>query len=551
MQERSKKMKKLFSISVMIVLFSLLCAYASAGVPQYVNYQGKLTDDAGGLIVNDTVSIRFRIYTDSTGGSTLWDSTYSSVIIVNGLFSVLLGPIPDSVFEGSIRYLGIKVENDSEAAPRKPFVSVGYAYEALRADTADYSRVGAPDNDWTFRITDTADTTLMTGGAWGIARYGNILYGNADSTHVNLGVACTTGATGQNRTYTTIAGGLGNTASNWAASVGGGINNIASGDRATVGGGHGNTADGYGGTIGGGGDNTTSVQYYNTIGGGEDNSATGGWASVTGGKGNTASGVRATVGGGFHNTANMYEATVGGGFYNTASQNVATVGGGTSNTASGAGATVGGGGSNVASGVYATAVGGNNNNATADYSTVGGGYYNTADGDKSFAAGDHVNIGSDADHTFAYGKGFSTSTSHAVIFYDNSTEMKVGIQTTSPGNILTVKQNSTTDPIADSWTTYSSREYKRDIRELTSEEYADALDKVLSVPVVRFHYKGHDTKEKIGIIAEEAPGEILAEGNDKAISMNEYISLLHAALKAQQNELDVLKAKLDKLESGR
>ena len=46
-------------------------------------------------------------------------------------------------------------------------------------------------------------------------------------------------------------------------------------------------------------------------------------------------------------------------------------------------------------------------------------------------------------------------------------------------------------------------------------------------------------------------GEILAEGNDKAISMNEYISLLHAALKAQQNELDVLKLKLEKLESGR
>lgn len=451
-------MKKLFSISVFIILFSLLCAHASAGVPQYVNYQGKLTDDAGGLIVNDTVSIRFRIYTDPTGGTTLWDDTYSSVVIVNGLFSVLLGSIPDSVFDGSIRYLGIKVESDNEATPRKPFASVGYAYRASEADTADYSRAGAADNDWTFRITDTADTTLMTGGAWGIARYGNILYGNEDSTHVNLGVASTTGASGQNYGYCTVGGGKGNTA---------------------------------------------SYRY----------------------------------------------ATVGGGALNTASGNLSTVGGGSSNTAYGTSSTVGGGETHSASGVCATIGGGYDNSASGNFATVPGGYENTAAGAYSFAAGRDVTAaGSNA---FAFGYSFTTNTSNAVVFYHLFSETKVGIQTTSPGNILTVKQNSTTDPIADSWTTYSSREYKRDIHELTSEEYADALDKVLSVPVVRFHYKGNDTKEKIGIIAEEAPEQILAEGNDKAISMNEYMSLLHAALKAQQSELDVLRAKLEKLESGR
>ena len=32
---------------------------------------------------------------------------------------------------------------------------------------------GGEDSDWTFHITDTADTTLMTGGPWGIGRYGN------------------------------------------------------------------------------------------------------------------------------------------------------------------------------------------------------------------------------------------------------------------------------------------------------------------------------------------------------------------------------------------
>jgi len=98
------------------------------------------------------------------------------VAVEKGIFSVLLGsgnPIPDSVFDGNVRYLGTKVGNDPEMTPRKSIVSVAYAFKSLQADTADQVRKG--DKDWTFRVTDTADTTLITGGAWGIARSGNVL----------------------------------------------------------------------------------------------------------------------------------------------------------------------------------------------------------------------------------------------------------------------------------------------------------------------------------------------------------------------------------------
>ncbi|MCK4427257.1 MAG: tail fiber domain-containing protein [candidate division Zixibacteria bacterium] len=128
--------------------------------------------------------------------------------------------------------------------------------------------------------------------------------------------------------------------------------------------------------------------------------------------------------------------------------------------------------------------------------------------------------------------------------------MKLGIAVPNPGNILTVKQASSTDPIADAWTTCSSREYKRDIHELTPEEYREALEKVVSVPVVKFHYKGEDTKEKIGLIAEEAPEQILAEGDNKAISLNEYITLLHAALKAQQQQIGALEDEIQRMKPG-
>jgi hypothetical protein len=59
------------------------------------------------------------------------------VVVKYGLFSVLLGsvnPVPASVFDGSIKYLGVQVESDPELRPLTPIVSVAYAYRAGDAD---------------------------------------------------------------------------------------------------------------------------------------------------------------------------------------------------------------------------------------------------------------------------------------------------------------------------------------------------------------------------------------------------------------------------------
>lgn len=500
-------MKFKFALIGFFIVLTLFSS-ASAEIPRMINYQGKLTDSLGALI-DTSVSIRFFIYQDSIGGIPLWIETQDPVRVDQGIFSVLLGSlngIPDSVFNGGIRYLGIKVGDDPQMTPRKPIVSVAYAYKSIKTDTADYAvrGPGVGDNDWDLRITDTADTALITVGKWGIARSGNVLYGNADSTHVNLGVSCTTGSDGNDYKYCTVTGGAENTASGNSATVGGGYKNTASGWRATVGGGY-------------------------------TNAASGDFATVAGGDDNTASGNRACVGGGVINTASGFRATVGGGY---------------SNTASGSRTVIGGGHGNTAGGDYAAVGGGRYNNASGYIATIPGGFGDTVSGDYSFASGSLVRINPTADYTFAFGNDFSTSTPHAVVFFDAITETRVGIQITDPTNILTVQQNSITDPIADSWTIYSSKECKRDIRELGSEEYREALKRLVSVPLVRFHYKGEDIKEKIGILAEQAPEEILAEGDNGAISLNEYVSLLHAALKAQQQEIEIIRAKLNRLESN-
>jgi hypothetical protein len=120
-----------------------------------------------------------------------------------------------------------------------------------------------------------------------------------------------------------------------------------------------------------------------------------------------------------------------------------------------------------------------------------------------------------------------------------------------PRNIFAVVRGSRTDPIADGWTTYSSRTYKTDIQELTPGDYAKALREVIDTPLVRFRYKEDPptAKLKLGVVAEEAPAIILAEGDQRAVSLNEYISLLHAAIKAQQTQIEAQEQQIEQLQA--
>jgi hypothetical protein len=137
-------MKKLFLISVFLSLLFLFYSHALAEVPQMINYQGKLTNDSGAPL-DTTLQMIFTIYADSVGAISKWSETQTAVKVEKGMFNVLLGSvdsIPYSVFDGSIRYLEVKIGDDPEITPRKPMVSVGYAYKAFEADTADYARAG-------------------------------------------------------------------------------------------------------------------------------------------------------------------------------------------------------------------------------------------------------------------------------------------------------------------------------------------------------------------------------------------------------------------------
>jgi hypothetical protein len=143
----------LIMLGLMLVLFS----YSLAQVPQMINYQGKLTKSSG-AVLDTTVQMIFSIYADSNGTVLKWTETQGAVVVDKGIFNVLLGsvnPIPDTAFNGSIRYLGVTVGADPEITPRKPMVSVPYA---MRAGTAGAgANSGWVDDGTNVRLEDSTN----------------------------------------------------------------------------------------------------------------------------------------------------------------------------------------------------------------------------------------------------------------------------------------------------------------------------------------------------------------------------------------------------------
>ena len=119
---------------------------------------------------------------------------------------------------------------------------------------------------------------------------------------------------------------------------------------------------------------------------------------------------------------------------------------------------------------------------------------------------------------------------------------RVGIGVYDPTHILEIKQNSSTDPVADKWDDYSSKRWKKNIKTIEN-----AMDKVNRLRGVTYNWKA-DNKKDIGLIAEEV-GEVIPEvvvyeknGTDaKAMNYPHLVSILIEAVKEQQKEIEQLK----------
>ncbi|NOG46871.1 MAG: tail fiber domain-containing protein [Calditrichaeota bacterium] len=91
------------------------------------------------------------------------------------------------------------------------------------------------------------------------------------------------------------------------------------------------------------------------------------------------------------------------------------------------------------------------------------------------------------------------------------------------------------------WTNASSREYKENISNLSSEE---ALSALADLNPVKYNYKTQNDEEYIGFIAEDVPN-LVATQDRKSLSPMDIVAVLTKVVQQQQQKIEELEARLN------
>lgn len=526
-----------------IILFTahfLLLTSSPAQPPPLIHYQGRLVD--GTNLVNASVSMAFRIYTNDVGGAHLYEST-NLVTVVDGLYAtdigeyVTMGNLHSALLNPAV-WLEVIVDG-TPLAPRERLLAVPYArmVHGLRVDT---DGAVALNPEAGFNVA-SAEQAAVGGGSGNTASNGFAVVGGGFFNTAGGGAS-------------TVGGGSGNDAIGHQSTVAGGLNNTAEGLRSTVAGGDGNIADASHSAVGGGISNLAGGEY-SIVGGGQGNSATGAHSTVSGGWGNRALGLAATVGGGTNNLAGPDWTTVGGGRENVADAWYATIGGGQQNIASAAASTVGGGNQNQATGIEATVGGGHHNVASGNGATVGGGgtlfAENIASGNYATVPGGRDNLASGVD-SFAAGRG-ARATNVGAFVWNHATG---GIIASTNDNSVTMRAaggyrffsnsgatlGAQLPPNATAWAAISDRDVKENIEPIDASVI---LERLAALPITAWTYKADpDHRRYIGPMAQDFRAAF-GLGDDKTISTLDSDGVAFAAIQGLNAKVDGRVAELE------
>jgi hypothetical protein len=130
------------SILTALLLIGIVMWTAVASVPQTMNYQVMLTDDADQPLADQAVELVFGLWTSESGGTQEWTETHNMMTNSIGVVSVILGsvaPLDPDDFSAPL-WLEVKVDGEI-MAPRRELASAPYA---LRAGDADLLGGAAP-----------------------------------------------------------------------------------------------------------------------------------------------------------------------------------------------------------------------------------------------------------------------------------------------------------------------------------------------------------------------------------------------------------------------
>src|SRR5262245_28055949 len=130
------------ALLTMTLAFALAGAAAAQSTPNLLQFQARLADAAGNPL-NGPVIVQVLLYNAPIGGAPLW-SEFQSTTALSGVVTVTLGAgtaLPANLFDGTSRYLALKVGVDPEMTPRREIVAVPYAMKAATAHALDASAV--------------------------------------------------------------------------------------------------------------------------------------------------------------------------------------------------------------------------------------------------------------------------------------------------------------------------------------------------------------------------------------------------------------------------
>ena len=165
----------------------LASAARAASSTNIINYQGYLADN-NGEPVNGSIDMTFRVYNTATGGTPLWQETWSeanAISVSDGIFDVALGDINATLAEiaqgQSDLYLGVTV-GTSELTPRTKFGSAFNAVQALTVPAGSITSSELADNG--IMTNDLADDSVtsakLADNSVGSAQLANSGVGTAD-----------------------------------------------------------------------------------------------------------------------------------------------------------------------------------------------------------------------------------------------------------------------------------------------------------------------------------------------------------------------------------
>ncbi len=601
-------------MGVICIVFFLLAGVSFSAIPHIISFQGRLLSSAGTPVPDGSYSILFSIYDADTGGNLLWTETRNVTTVSGYYNLTLGSSTPINLAFDKAYYIGVKVGGDAEMTPRFYLGASGYCINAETLNGTPSSSFAQLNGSGNLVLgSPTVTTAKVSVSESGTGNYaGNFEINNASSTNSilygttngtgsllqlqksgvdkfivdNSGVittgnigwakltgfpsACTSGqyvtavgstltcsapasgtgtVTQVNTSGTGLSGGPFTTSGTITLNSGNASGQIPISNRTKNTDLNADMLDGI--------DSSSFVQLTsgNLLVGDPPVNATAKVSARETGTGNM--GGRFEINNASNASTGVFSYTNGTGaagyfWVDNASNSNPAVSGYTTGTGSAVSGYTGGTGY---AGNFQIANTSNGNPAVygkTNSTTTGSGVFGYTSGNGYATVGWTAGTASGI-----AGFASSTSTGGAAVFqkYNTTGSPVVTINSSGgTGNLITTSSvaylNSGGAWYASGFYSASSREYKKDIVPLTEDEKKIMLQKLLKTEVVHFKYKSVPDENHIGVIAEDAPDEIV-DKNKKALSSGDAIGMLIAAIKAQQKQIESLQKEIKKLQEAR